>query len=350
MGLLVFGVVIVLAVFTLRPARLPGNQINPTGLKTPSAGGSGGVVPTAREEITVKQIQRITEISAVEDLNSMAITPDGKTAFLPSFDESQVYVLDLEKDTVRDKILLEFPFAVAIHPSQKRLYVATGVSPKLVEYNLDTLSESRRLDLPAIPYDLGVDDASGRIFISHNLENNLSVVDLDSFKIMQTIAVGETPRSLAIKDRRLYVTNFGGASVSVISTVNLSEVARIPLSGRPNRILADPTRNRLYVSDSFSNQVLVIDTNTQQLTSSISVAEFPYGLDIDSRAQNLYATGYSQNTLSIVDLEDLSLTRTIQTSPAFQAQAGFNIVKLLESQRKLYLINSLNGQVLVYAF
>lgn len=344
MSVLIFGIFLVLVLFILRPAQFRENTGSENHLILPSS----YLLPTAVEEITVKQIQRVSEITAVEDLNALAVSRDGETAYLPSFDENIIYVIDLTSDNVKDRISLTLPFAAAIHPNKNSLYVTTGEN-LLVEFDLVSLRERGRISLSKVPRHL-IFDSKDFLFISHELDNLVTVVNTDNNTIVTTVGVGERPRGLAYKNKRVYVSNFAGASVSVISTVSLTEITRIPLQGRPNQILVDPIRDRLYVSDSFNNQILVINTQGNNLTTTTEVAEFPYGMELDSRAENLYITGYSQNTLSIVDLDSLALTRTIQTAPAFQTQAGFNIVKLLEDQRKLYLVNSLNGKVLVYAF
>ncbi|MBN8886712.1 MAG: Ig-like domain repeat protein [Rudaea sp.] len=115
--------------------------------------------------------------------------------------------------------------------------------------------------------------AAPAAYIANFGDNTVSVVDLSSFAVTNTIAVGAGPQSVAIHPSRprVYVSNYNDGTVSVIDTqlnTVVDTISLTALSIHPWSVVVDPSGGHLYVGldggPSANPQPLVatIDTTT----------------------------------------------------------------------------------------
>jgi YVTN family beta-propeller protein len=79
---------------------------------------------------------------------------------------------------------------------------------------------------------------------------------------------------------RVYVSNGGDASVSVIDTATNTVVAIIPVGQRPWNMALTPDGKKLYVANGRSNSVSVIDTAKNARLRDVAVGKLPWGVVI----------------------------------------------------------------------
>jgi YVTN family beta-propeller protein len=137
---------------------------------------------------------------------------------------------------LRDELALADP-AVSATSSIKDL------NPHLAPYSSTIVAPAKRMKSIGDPRSMVWNSAGTKGYVGGMGSNNLVVVDSngDRAALAPTIEVGEGPAGMAIDEsrNRLYVLNRFGASISVVSTVTETEVARIPFfDPTPNAIKA----------------------------------------------------------------------------------------------------------------
>jgi YVTN family beta-propeller protein len=130
-------------------------------------------------------------------------------------------------------------------------------------------------------------------------EGTISVVDLASFKVTDSITVGHHPTGMALCGRDLLVTNTYSDSISVIDTKSNKEVRKIDLGlplripgdresaygAGPNSIAVDAKRNIAYVALYNANAIAVVDLNANgwsPVTGMIPVGYAPSSVVFDN--------------------------------------------------------------------
>jgi YVTN family beta-propeller protein len=127
------------------------------------------------------------------------------------------------------------------------------------------------------------------------------------------VHVGVSPYELALtKDgRRLFVSNWGDKTVSVVDADSLKVVKTIPVGFNPNdMILSDD--GRLFVACSNENTVYVIDTRTLEVLETVSTALYPKApegstpnsLALDRKRKLLYVANADNNDVAVVDIAE----------------------------------------------
>jgi len=124
--------------------------------------------------------------------------------------------------------------------------------------------------------------SSGQIYVL----NTTSILNSYGF-VNFTIPVGMNPTWMAFnqKAQLIYVANEGSGNISVISAVNNTDFASIPLLKGIMGIAYVPTNNELYVTNSTHPIIYVLNATTGKLITELTWAGSP-------SLQLLYANGF----------------------------------------------------------
>jgi len=118
------------------------------------------------------------------------------------------------------------------------------------------------------------------------------VVDAQSGKVQNTIAVGRVPRGIAQSPdgRQLYVTNAWSDTVSVIDTGTMKVVQTLPTGFEPAGVVVDRSGTTLYVANRISGDVSVIDLKTGQETKRLLAGRGASYLALSPDGKQVYCT------------------------------------------------------------
>lgn len=150
---------------------------------------------------------------------------------------------------------------------------------------------------------VGVAHAAPFAYISNLGDATVSVVDLATNSVANTVSVGNHPFGIAVNGSgtRVYVTNQFSHSMSVIDTATNTVVTTVPVGQSPSGIAVNPVLREGYVASLGDNTLKVFDTTTNALADSITVGAAPLGVAVDPAGKRVYVTNSSDGTLTIVD-------------------------------------------------
>ncbi|MFT7035579.1 MAG: YVTN family beta-propeller protein [Cyclobacteriaceae bacterium] len=114
---------------------------------------------------------------------------------------------------------------------------------------------------------------------------SVSVVDLESRKVMSEIEVGLLPCNMVLSPDGsiLYVANANSDMISVIDTnqdevlrtIDTKPIAELPFGSAPNALVMDSSGKTLYVANGANNLLAVIDLATDEVTGLIPTGWYP---------------------------------------------------------------------------
>ena len=133
-----------------------------------------------------------------------------------------------------------------------------------------------------------------RIWTVNPDHNSVSVFQVDGTRLAE-IPVGDEPRTLAYgAPGVIYVVNRESASISLISTTQLSEISRIPLprGSRPYGLVMDPAEQFAYVSAEDTNEILKLDLAQEQIVDRLSIGNNPRHLAMAADGQRLLVPSF----------------------------------------------------------
>jgi YVTN family beta-propeller protein len=156
------------------------------------------------------------------------------------------------------------------------------------------------------------------VYVTNALDGTLSVVNVTSAVVENTIPVGSNPHGVAITPSAdyLYVAATGDGAVNVIDLASNTVVDDIPVGRQPVGIISNPTGTRLYVANEADDTVSVINTSTNSVTAVIAVGAGPQALAMTPSGGRLYVASTRSPDLTIIDPTiNLAVGRVTMANP-----------------------------------
>jgi YVTN family beta-propeller protein len=123
------------------------------------------------------------------------------------------------------------------------------------------------------------DQASGRFaFVTSEGDNNLSIVDLNTEKVVKTLPTGKTPHALAFTaNGKGYVNNRGSKELTVIDGNKFEVTGTIALPATSFQLSLSPDGKTLAVAYKDALEVSFINTGTNAIIKTILIGKEPEG-------------------------------------------------------------------------
>jgi DNA-binding beta-propeller fold protein YncE len=202
-------------------------------------------------------IQRSTmAIEEVEVLvprpHALALSRDGKFAYVGSLGTNQIAVYDVDKDRVdvvdvrgdTNRVMVQF----AVSPDGRTLAATAQLTGELLGLDLRDQAKpalSRTVQVGKWPWHVAWSPRGDEVWVPNQLSDNLSVVDARSWKLSRTISDSgfAQPHGIAVLVGRVFISNHNGGHTMDMGGVNMA--------------MGDPDRpGHVVVVDQARHQVL----------------------------------------------------------------------------------------------
>jgi len=143
-----------------------------------------------------------------------------------------------------------------------------------------------------------IDSEERRAYVSNWLSRDISIIDMETRKLLDTVSVGGIPRGMVLSgdERFLYICLYEGDSIAVVDLEKRKAVRTIALDGSaPRHIVHDRLRNRFYVSDMLNGTIIVLDGDTDVILRRIYVGSNPNTIDLTSDGKLLFVSTRGRN-------------------------------------------------------
>ncbi len=134
-----------------------------------------------------------------------------------------------------------------------------------------------------------------RFWVANQDHHSVSVFSASTTHKPKTIAVGNSPRSLAVAPTgEIWVTNKGSASISVIApgTLAVTRTISLPFASQPYGIIAAPTGGAMYAALEGSGRVLKIDAASGSTLATVDVGANVRHLSMTGDGSRLYVSRF----------------------------------------------------------
>ena len=247
----------------------------------------------------------------------VAISPNGSFVYVANSDSSTVSVIDTSTRTVTDTITVGFngPSGVAISPDGSFVYVTNiGDVPGTVSViNTTTGSVSPTpINVGREPTEIVVSPDSAFVYVANfgvsGAAGTVSVIDIATGAVSNTITVGIYPRGVAISPNGafVYVANSDDdpGTVSVIDTANKAVVGDpIGVGTNPVGVAISPDGAFVYVTNQGDDTVSVITAATKIVSpTSFRVGSRPAEIVVSPDGAFVYVTNSGSDSISVIDI------------------------------------------------
>jgi YVTN family beta-propeller protein len=142
------------------------------------------------------------------------------------------------------------------------------------------------------PFNMAISSDGGTLYIVAQESNELIVVDIDSKKVLDKIAVGERPHSVVLKSdgKTAYVSNQWADNVYEIDLTAAKVADTIPTGSGPAGLVLSHDERYLIVVDSYSSEVSFIDLESGAETRRLMAGNNPVQADLSPGGDLLYVS------------------------------------------------------------
>jgi DNA-binding beta-propeller fold protein YncE len=166
---------------------------------------------------------------------------------------------------------------------------------------------------------LSVDEASGRLFVSHGTV--VQVADIKTGKLTGTI--NETPGvhgiALAQDLNKAFISVGRNASVKVIDLKTLALITDVKVTGEnPDAIMYDQFSKKVFVFNGRTSNATVIDAATNAVAGTIALEgkpEFP----VSDGKGKVYVNIEDKSLISVIDAKTLKVEKSWPIAPGEEA-------------------------------
>jgi YVTN family beta-propeller protein len=154
-----------------------------------------------------------------------------------------------------------------------------------------------------------------RLYVSMPDANRLAVIDIPTWKVIDTIDVGVKPMRLALQhdERYLWIDHTGG--VTVVDTTTLRVVKQL-LTGLGHHEIAFTDDDRIaFVTNNETRTVSVVDVRSLKVLKQISVGVLPGTIAFSSLSKTAYVAVEGDGTILAIGGTRYDVIARITTEP-----------------------------------
>ncbi len=210
-------------------------------------------------------------------------------------------------------------------------------------------------EVGSVPKFLQVTPDNKYLLVSNWCSFDLSVIDLESGILVQSVPLGRHPRGIVVSSdsATAYVTVMGGSDIAVIG---LDQFGRANSSGddepevgwlkgigaNPRHLVISPDDQTLYVTLNGEGTVVKVDSTTGEVTDRVRTGVAPRSMAIADDGLMLYVVNYESDTMTTVRASDFEIVQTIKT-------AHHPIGITFDTESREVWVSAYSGVIHVYA-
>jgi YVTN family beta-propeller protein len=271
--------------------------------------------------------------------HEVAISPDGRTAYIPDYGAFAVYpagdqthtrlgntitVIDLVNRFVKARFNVGThvgPHDVRVSRDGKYLWVTTETPMALMELDAatgellhlwPTKQDRVHMVVPA--------PDEKKFYLTNTVSGSVSVLERPSGAV-KIIPTGPGTEGIAISPdgREVWVASRQDHKVEVISTASDEMVATFPSGGRgPVRVAFTPDGTQVWVTNAASDSAAVFDASSRALLGTLPLGKNPSGMVFSRDGSRVYITSQDANLVNVVDVASRKVVSTVDTGTGSQ--------------------------------
>jgi YVTN family beta-propeller protein len=262
----------------------------------------------------------------------VALTPDGKLAYVPNFGglpfNPNVAVVDTSTNTVVATIPLSAsltPSYIAISPDGSMAWVSeshyTGGPPVITVIQTSTNQIVGQIPIPgrATPYVIVFSPNGKRAWVTAN-GNALDVINVSRMEVVSQIATLGSVGAPAISPdgTTLLLPNSGSSQVAAISEPGGSTLANIPVGDGGGGAAVSLDGTRAYITNSSSDNLSVIDTASKTVLANVPTPGYASSsVVVSPDGSKAYVANSFDNSVTLVDTTTFAKNRIPMPDPSY---------------------------------
>jgi len=216
------------------------------------------------------------------------------------------------------------------------------IDPVVGVTGITSLFTSIALERPGADWTKTQDDR--KMFVTMPRAGKVAVIDLQTFKVLKNVDVGEMPMRVAIQPDQKYVwvgndTPDGG--VTILDPETDEVVGSIPTGAGHHELEFSIDSSRAYVTNRDAGTVTIIDTSTLEPVTEIATGPVPISVAHTALGRSVFVADGLSGLVSVLD------ESTGDTKAEIRLEPGLGPMRFSYDGRWAFVVNPQEGSVFV---
>ena len=155
---------------------------------------------------------------------------------------------------------------------------------------------------------------SARLYVGNSIADNVSVIDLNSLKVVGDIQVGPHIHGMAVQadGSRLFSTSEGDNTLRIFDTSAGKLVSAVKLTGRPNQCAVTPDGKYVAIPIRDTDSVDIVEVAQQKVVKTLPV-KAPHNAFNAGSNRYIFVSSMGDHAIKEIDLDSMDYSATIPT-------------------------------------
>ena len=205
-------------------------------------------------------------------------------------------------------------------------YVTNQIGNSLSVVDLAAGKQIVEIAIGGKPAGIAVSFDKTRVFVASPESHEIIVVDTATNAVTTRASVGKGPLGIAVNPKSgvVYVADWYEHRLYALDPTTLAITATVATGLSPSGVAVAADGATIFTADRDSNQVSVIDASSFEILATLPTGERPFGITLDEPAARAYTANVAANTISVIDLKTRTRIRDVVVGlrPYAVARAG----------------------------
>jgi YVTN family beta-propeller protein len=233
-------------------------------------------------DLTRNVVARTLRPDRVDKPHGLAVTPDGRWLVVTSEGSHRIYLMNVARDSVERVITTTQAgtHMIALSNDGHRAWLANRESDTLTEYEVASLHLLRTLKVGPGPEGIAMSPNGRWVVTALQNAGQVAVIDAGRGLVSTRLPAGQIPIRVAFPPRMpvALVTNRGSDDLTILDLAARHVIDTIPLGKHPGGVVTNQKGNRAYIALSQANSVSIMMIPGWEITASIPTGEGPDGV------------------------------------------------------------------------
>ena len=261
----------------------------------------------------------LATIKVGHEPHEVAVTPDGRKAYVSNVGDRSLTVVDLRRNAVAKTLRpdrVDKPHGLAITPDGRRLLLTSEGSHRI--YLVDVARDAVERVITTTQsgtHMIALSTDGRRAWFANRESDTLSEYEVSSLHLVRTLKVGPGPEGIAMSPNgRWIVTALQNAGQVAVVDAGRGQVStRLPAGQVPIRVAFPPRMPVALVTNRGSDDLTILDLAARHVIDTVTLGKHPGGVVTNQRGNRAYIALSEANSVSIMMIPGWEITGTIPT-------------------------------------
>lgn len=226
-----------------------------------------------------------------------------------------------------------------------RIFVTNEGSDDISVIDGKSLEVLQTLTVGKRPRGIGLSPDARELYVAASEDNAIVVVDPGTLKVLRTFQAGSDPETFAVHPNgHIYISNEDDAKATVFDPASGAKIAEIPVGLEPEGVAISPDGTRVIITSESTNMLHVIRVPEHDIVANILVGARPRAAVFNRDGSLAYATSEISGEVKKVDMRR---NKVLAVEKIADEKAKPKDVILSNDEKTLYVAGGRSDSVIV---